>query len=99
MIPKDPLPLLRRLHLAAESLPEQQNSSAPLGFSTRIVALARAATPPTLSALIERMSWKALALSCLLMLACAVSTYPSATSPQEEDDLQDPVSELLTLNS
>ena len=95
---KDPTPTLRRLHAAA-ALASDKGMEAPFGFSTRIVSLTLAATPAPLAALFESMTWKALGVSCLLMLVCAASTYSLTPSSSEDDELQDPVAELLALNS
>lgn len=105
MKPHDSSSALDTLIRAARKVPDTRDCQAPLGFSTRIAAHAFEARGNALSALFERLSWKALALSCLLMAVTVASGYglthtTSVASTSDDDgELSDPVSELVELNS
>ncbi len=91
----------RLVAAARQAAPVIGDEAAPLGFSTRVAALAmERAEAPTLGASINRYSWKALALSLVLMgvsIAANYSAVNSLTESAHETDF-DPVEEVLTLS-
>ena len=90
-----------RLVAAARSAPDERDPSAPLGFSTRVAALALSAPPrSSFSLVFERLSWRALAVACLLMLASVAANYSAITRTSDEEvTVRDPVAEVLELES
>ena len=101
MNPTDPRHPWSRLVAAARSAPDDRDPSAPFGFSTRVAALALSAPPrSSFSLVFERLSWRALGVACLLMLASVAANYSAITRPPEEEvTLRDPVAEVLELES
>ena len=101
MNPTDPRHPWSRLVAAARSAPDDRDPSAPFGFSTRVAALALSAPPrPSLSLVFERLSWRALGVACLLMLASVAVSYPAiARAFDDEVNVRDPVAEVLELES
>lgn len=87
----------QRLVAAARQAPEERATSAPPGFATRVAARALSAEPPGLAALFERLSFRALAVAGLLMVATLAVSYPALTNGDEEEEqgVIDPVGELL----
>ena len=90
-----------RLVAAARSAPDERDPSAPLGFSTRVAALALSAPPrSSFSAVFEQLSWRALGVACALMLASVAVSYPSVTRASDDEvTVRDPVAEVLELES
>jgi len=105
MKPHDSSAQLNELLRAARQAHDTRDCQAPLGFSTRVAARAFEGGENALSALFERLSWKALAVSCLLMAVTVASGYGLSSSSalagtvEEESYLPDPVSEMLELNT
>lgn len=92
----------QRLVVAARQAPVAGDEAAPYGFSTRVAALALAASAerPTLASLLNRFSWRALSLSLLLMALSIVANYSPApkTVDSEQDTVADPIEEILSLS-
>jgi hypothetical protein len=90
-----------RLAAAARSAPDDRDPAAPLGFATRVAALALSAPPrPSFSLVFERLSLRALGIACLFMLACVAVSYPAiARAFDDEVSVSDPVAEVLELES
>lgn len=106
MKPKKYPDSLESLLEAARRAPARAATSAPLGFSTRVAARAFERPSLSLSAALDRLSWRAFALSCLLMALTVASSYglshkagQTASTGDDDGDLQDPVSELIELVS
>ena len=91
----------QRIVAAARTVHSNEETALPYGFSTRVASLAFSApTPFSASLLFERLSWKALAVSALLMILCLASTLPflsSSSNRDEESVLADPVSEVVDI--
>jgi len=48
----------------------------------------------------ERLSWRALGVACVLMLASVAVSYPSITRASDDEvTVRDPVAEVLELES
>ena len=98
MNPADPQHPWRRLIAAARRAPVVGEASAPLGFSTRVAALALAVECPT-SSLFERLAPRAVMFACLLALGSVAFNYPAISTAHAEEDVVlfsgDPVSALL----
>ncbi|MFT3780400.1 MAG: hypothetical protein QM790_00190 [Nibricoccus sp.] len=90
----------QRLVTAARQAPVTTNEAAPYGFATRVAALAMAAERPTLLSSINRFSWRALALSLMVMAVSIATNYSSIStnSDTEQDASLDPVEEYLTIS-
>jgi hypothetical protein len=90
-----------RLVAAARSAPDERDPAAPFGFSTRVAALALSAPPrSSFSLVFERLSWRALGVACLLMLASVAANYSVITRTSEDEvTVRDPVTEVLELES
>ncbi|HTZ20672.1 MAG TPA: hypothetical protein VMC06_07300 [Opitutaceae bacterium] len=90
-----------RLVAAARSAPDDRDPAAPFGFSTRVAALALSAPPrASFSLMFERLSWRALGVACLLMLASVIANYSAITRPPDEEvTMRDPIAEVLELES
>ena len=101
MNPTDPRHPWSRLVAAARSAPDDRDPSAPFGFSTRVAALALSAPPrSSFSLVFERLSWRALGVACLLMVASVAVSYPSINRTSDEEvTVRDPVAEMLELES
>ncbi len=88
----------QRLVAASRQIPDDRDTTAPYGFSTRIASLA-ACQPatPSLSFALDRFSLRALALACLIMTTGLVSSYSLSASSADEEDVanQDLVSEII----
>lgn len=92
----------QHLTAAARQAPDTRDCAAPYGFATRVVAQAFAAPKNTLALAFQRLSWQALGLSCLLALACLLSTYAFRPAPvvlDEDGELRDPIAEVIELGS
>ncbi|OHE80254.1 MAG: hypothetical protein A3G75_01215 [Verrucomicrobia bacterium RIFCSPLOWO2_12_FULL_64_8] len=87
----------RRLVAVARQAPESRDTAAPPGFATRVAARALSAGPPGLAALFERLSFRALVVACLLVVATLALSYPALTGGDEDEEqlVIDPVGELL----
>ena len=90
-----------RLVAAARSVPAERDPSAPFGFSTRVAALALTAPPrSSFSSVFERLSWRALGVACLLMLASVAANYSAIARPSDDEiAVRDPVTEVLELEA
>ena len=90
-----------RLVAAARSAPDERDPAAPFGFSTRVAALALSAPPrSSFSLAFERLSWRALGVACLLMLASVAANYSAITRTSDDEvTVRDPVTEVLELES
>jgi hypothetical protein len=95
---KTPTTAWQRLVTAARHAPGTEDAGiAPFGFSTRVAALAMAIEPPTMRAMMNRLSWRALGVALMLMIFSIAANYSSLsqTSDNEQDPF-DPVAEELT---
>ncbi len=105
MKPHDSSTQLNELLRAARQAPDTRDCQPPLGFSTRVAARAFENRESAFSALFESLSWKALAVSCLLMAVTVASGYgltrgsSLANASEDDGELSDPVTELLELNT
>ena len=94
----------QRLVAAARRAEEHREIAAPHGFATRVVAQAWARERPV-SAWIERYSWRALGISCLLAVLGVMSNYSllkHATTTSSEDayfSADDPAAIVLDANT
>lgn len=92
---KHPDPWLK-LVAAARRAPAQEASALPVGFATRVAAqgLAQRCEPADVLGL---WAWRALALALVVMISSAAASYPTlaATAAAADDDLDDPVTELV----
>jgi hypothetical protein len=96
MKPHSPESAWRRLAAAAAKAPDSLETSAPFGFASRVVARAFERQQPSFSTVLDRLSWRALAVSCVLTAICIASSYSSWASLAEEESVpQDPVSEII----
>jgi len=83
-----PDPRWERLTAAARQVRDERDTAAPYGFATRVAARAFAAVEPPFSALLAKLSWRALGVAALLALASVAINYSafSAHSSSAEDD-------------
>jgi len=87
----------QRLVVAARHAPDTVDESAPYGFSTRVAALAMAAERPGMSALMNRLSLRALGVALALMIFSIAANYSSLSFSSDSDqDSFDPVADVLT---
>ncbi len=76
-----------RLAAAACRVPaDGRDVTAPLGFATRVAALAMTAEPPFAS-LFERFSWRALGVAGLLALVSVAADYSVFAANTADDEL------------
>ncbi len=93
-----------RLVQAARLAPaDARDEAAPHGFSTRVAALAFATANPSLSAMLARLSWRALTVAALVMVVSVAANFKPlvATFSQDRDTtaaLSDPVGDWLNLS-
>ena len=87
----------QRLVAAARQAPDSRDLAAPPGFTTRVAARALSAEAPGLAALFDRLSFRALVVAGLLMVATLAVSYSALAGGDEEEDqvMIDPVGELL----
>lgn len=78
--------------------PTDDTVTIPVGFATRVVALAQERAP-TLTSLYELLSWRALAAATLIAVAAVATNLSSVLAPTETDAIAvgDPVAEVLAL--
>ncbi len=88
-----------RLTAGARSAPDDRDTAAPYGFSTRVVALAFA--QQRVGSLLERFSLRALGIAALLALVCVAANYSSVAGSLGDDSAStdDPVAEIVDLAS
>ncbi len=87
----------QRLAAAARQAPVADDVAAPFGFATRVAARAMNESPPGALAIFGRFSVRALYLACLLTLTGVAANYLAfAGTPDDEQNLVDPVSEVFT---
>jgi hypothetical protein len=87
----------QRLVVAARHAPDTADEAAPFGFSTRVAALALAAERPSMRALVNRLSLRALGVALALMIFSIAANYSSLSlSADADQDSFDPVAEVLT---
>lgn len=85
----------------AATVPDGLDTSAPLGFATRVVALARQkAEEASWGILFERRAWRALGLAGGIAAMSVVFNLESVSDSIERDvlDADDPVTALLDLS-
>jgi hypothetical protein len=91
---KHPDPWLK-LVAAARRAPAEEPAALPVGFATRVAAqgLAQRREPGDFLGL---WAWRALALALVVMVSSAAVSYPTlAGTNSADDDLDDPVTELV----
>ena len=95
---KTPATAWQRLVAAARHAPDPgHDGAAPFGFSTRVAALALAAERPSMRALVNRLSLRALGVALALMIFSIAANYSSLSlSADADQDSFDPVAEVLT---
>ena len=88
-----------RLVAGARGAVDPRDTSAPYGFATRVAALAGSAERMR-GSLLERFSWRALGVACLLAIASTAVSYSVGTTTADEDALSDDgaVSALLDIS-
>jgi hypothetical protein len=89
----------QRLTAAARKAPDDRVTAAPYGFSTRVAALAmRQPAVSALSFALDRLSLRALVLSCVIMTIGIVSSYSiyAVGTTDEDPATQDLVSEIIS---
>lgn len=87
----------QRLATAAHQGAASGDDAAPFGFSTRIAALAMAVERPSVRAMMNRLSWRALGVALMLMIFSIAANYSSLSVAGDSDqDPFDPVVEELT---
>lgn len=90
----------QRLVESARQVPDNRDTAAPFGFATRVAALAFSKPKASLAATLDRFSWKALILSCILMTLGIASSYSTLISVNDDESTpQDPVSEIIEVSS
>ena len=80
---------------------DERDVSAPLGFATRVVALAREqASVASLSALLERRGWHALGMAGAIAVMSVVINLPAVAESIEQEVLEadDPITALWDLS-
>lgn len=99
MNPADPHHPWSRLTAAARRAPDPRETAAPYGFATRVAALA-VAREPAGGSLLERFSFRALSVACLLMCLSVAANYSALTGTLSVDEgiaTDDPVAELVDI--
>ncbi len=97
----DPRHAWARLASAARMLRDDRDTSAPLGFATRVAALAFAQERRVVS-LLERFAFRAVGVAALLALGSVALNYSELSGGQAEEDLlhpDDAVSIVLDLSA
>jgi hypothetical protein len=86
----------QRLIAAARQAPATKDMAAPYGFATRVTARALSDERSARSAIFGRFSIRALWVACLLTLVSVATNYFAfASAEDDEQNLIDPVSEVL----
>ncbi len=90
---KHPDPWLK-LVAAARRAPAEEAAVLPVGFATRVAAqgLAGRREPADVLGL---WAWRALAFALVVMVSSAAVSYPTLVGNAVDDDLDDPVTELV----
>jgi len=90
----------QRLAAAAGNAPDEGETAAPYGFSTRVAALAMSAGQPKYS-VIERLSLRAMFVACLLAVVAVGANYSSISHlfDDETPPADDPVAALVDIAS
>jgi len=76
----------QRLVTAARQVRDDRDTAAPLGFSSRVAALAMERRSEGVGALLERFSWRALAAAVLLAVGGAATNYAMAPDAASVDE-------------
>ena len=91
---KHPDPWLK-LVAAARRAPAEAPVALPVGFATRVAARGLAQRRDS-GDFLGLWAWRALALALVVMLSSAAVSYPTlAGNTSADDDLDDPVTELV----
>ena len=99
MNPTDPQHPWSRLTAAARRAPDDRDPAAPYGFATRVAALAMT-QERAVTSLLERFSFRALGVACLLALVTVATNYSALASSLGDDEAgvtDDPVAELVDI--
>ena len=92
-----------RLVAAARLAPaNKREEAAPAGFSTRVAALAFASAEASFSAMLARLSWRAVTVAALVMAVSIAANFDTLLASFSQDHdvtaaLSDPVGEWLNL--
>ncbi len=100
MNPAEPKHPWQRLATAARHAPDDRDTAAPYGFSTRLAALALAAERPVVS-LLERFSLRALGIAAALAVLSVTVHYTLPANSSSDDDeisVDDPVAALIEMS-
>jgi len=98
-------PSWQRLIAAAQKAPSAGDTSAPYGFSTRVVALAFADSPRSLAVLSPRIWLRAFGVACILAVGSVAANYSVITSVFTDEpaaapsSIDDPVAEVVDMAS
>lgn len=76
----------QRLVTAARQVRDDRDTAAPLGFSSRVAALAMSRRGESVGALFEQFSWRALAAAVLLAVGGAATNYAMAPDSAAVDE-------------
>jgi hypothetical protein len=90
-------PAWQKLVTAARTVQDDRPVTAPYGFSTRVAALALAGEVRPAGSLVERWSWRALALAGMFAAATVAANYSSYTSLGDASPADDLASEDATI--
>lgn len=91
---KHPDPWLK-LVAAARRAPAEESAALPVGFATRVAAQGLAQRREA-GDFLGLWAWRALALALVVMVSSAAASYPAlAGTSSADDDLDDPVAELV----
>jgi hypothetical protein len=74
--PLPPGSIWNRLVRAARLAPDARATAAPLGFGTRVAALALGRRAPV--SLLDLLAWRALGVACILALSAVALNYEEA---------------------
>jgi hypothetical protein len=87
-----------RLAAAARRAGDPRDTSAPVGFATRVAALGLAPGRAA-GSLLERFSFRALGLAALLAVVCVATNYSTLVGALSDEaaSADDPVAEIVDL--
>lgn len=88
-----------RLTAAARQTRDERDTSVPFGFATRVAALGLAQPQgPGMVALLERFSFRAVGVACLLAVLSVVTNYSLLQPTQLDDELASDEAAALLLD-
>lgn len=86
-----------RLVAAARQVPDERDTAAPYGFSTRVIALAFS-SERRMNSLFDRFALRALGIACVLAIASVAINYSAMSTTSTTDEpvaAEDPMAVLL----